>query len=120
VLHRRSGFRFSLSDEAARRAREKACKDPGKNPVARRAGEVDESETVRRAVCQLADGGDSAAIGRALADACSRDYEVPADCKKRRPGVCFWRSTLLNVPAAFAALQPWLEAPIAPSDRPHP
>ncbi|HKO47331.1 MAG TPA: hypothetical protein VJV79_06390 [Polyangiaceae bacterium] len=120
VLHRRSGFRFSLSDEAARRARGKACKDPGKNPVAHRAGEVDESETVRRAVCQLADGGDPAAIGRALADACSRDYEIPADCKKRRRGVCFWRSTLLNVPAAFAALQPWLEAPTAPTNRPQP
>jgi len=40
--------------------------------------------------------------------------------KKRRPGVCSWRSRLRNVPAAFAALQPWLAAPIAPSDRPQP
>jgi len=111
VLHRLSGFKFSLTDEVSRRARAKACKNPGTSPVARRGGEVDENETMRRAACQLAAGGDPTTIGRALNDACSRDYERPTDCKKRRPGVCFWRSTLLDVPAVFAALEPWLDAP---------
>jgi hypothetical protein len=113
VLHRLSGFTFSLTDEASRRARAKSCKNAGTSPVARRAGQVDEDETARRATCQLADGADPTMTERALAEACSRDYEVPADCKKRRPGVCFWRSALLHIPATFTALQPWL-APRSP------
>lgn len=113
VLHRQAGLGFSLTDEVSRHARAKACKNQGKNPVVRRAGEIDEDETARRAVCQLANGADPKTIERALADACSRNYEVPTDCKKRRPGVCFWRSRLLALPAAFVALQPWLNVPAA-------
>jgi hypothetical protein len=43
---------------------------------------------------------------------------MPADCKKRRSGVCFWKFTLLGVPDTFDALRPWLEIqapPPAPS-----
>jgi len=57
--------------------------------VACRAGEIDENEPARRAACQLAQGADPVMIERALAEACSRDYEMPADCKKRRPGSAF-------------------------------
>ena len=108
VLHRVAGLKFSLTDAAARAARAKACENLGTSVIARRAGVVDEDETQRRAVCRLADGGDPATIGRALAEACLRDFQIPADCKKRRPGVCFWRSTLVSLPAAIAALRPWL------------
>lgn len=113
VLHRQAGFGFSLTDDVSRRARAKACKNSGTSPVVRRAGALDEDETARRAVCQLADGGDPEMIERALAEACSRNYELPTDCKKRRPGVCFWRAKLLGLPAAFAALQPWLNVSAA-------
>jgi hypothetical protein len=109
LLHRVQGFKFSLSDEVSRRDRAKACADLGASIVARRDGAVDEDETMRRAVCRLADGVAASGIGRELAVACTRDYEMPADCKKRRPGVCFWRSSLLALPEAFATLRPWLE-----------
>jgi hypothetical protein len=108
VLHRLQGFTFSLRDEVARKARAKQCENLGNDVVARRQGVVDEDETMRRTVCRLADGADPAAVKKALAAACTRDYQAPADCKQKRPGVCYWRKALLGTPAAFEALAPWL------------
>lgn len=117
LLHRVQGFRFSLTDELARQGRAKACQSLGASVVARRAGAVDEDETLRRAVCRLADGADPVAIGRELAAACTRDFEMPTDCQTPRPGVCFWRRTLLALPDVFATLRPWLDGPGAASQR---
>jgi hypothetical protein len=114
VLHRLQGFTFSLRDAAARQARAKRCENLGTDVVARRKGVVDEDETMRRTMCRLADGADPGAVKQALAAACTRDFQVPNDCKKPRKGVCYWRQALLSTPAAFERLKPWLvESPVA-------
>lgn len=113
VLHRVSSFKFSLSDDVARGARAASCKNLGDSVVARRGKAVDEQETLRRAVCRLADGEDPEAIQRALEAACSRERRIPAECHGHGPGACIWRNNLLSVTKSFAALRQWLEAPAA-------
>jgi hypothetical protein len=111
VLRRVAGFKFSLDDDGARRARAASCKDLGDGVVARRGRAVDEQETLRRAVCRLADGEDPQAIQRALEAACQRAPKIPAECRALRPGTCLWRDDLLLVTKRMASLRPWLEIP---------
>jgi hypothetical protein len=112
LLQRVAANRFSLQAPRSRAARVEACAELGGALVARGPdGLVDEQETLRRNVCRLAEGEEPAAVREALQQACTRDYEIPADCTKRRSGVCFWKSTLLGVPDTFDKLKPWLEAP---------
>jgi len=113
LLERVAPNRFSLQTPRARAWREASCEKRRGELVVRAAdGLVDEQETYSRAVCQLADGADPVAVQRALEKACSGDFERPADCKKRRPGACFWRSTLLGVAERFDALKPWLDTSV--------
>lgn len=113
VLHRLQGLTFSLRDDVARQARAKLCENLGTEVVARRKGLVDEDETMRRTMCRLADGADPASIQKALAAACTRDFEAAKDCKKPRKGVCYWRQALLTTPPAFEKLKQWLVEPAA-------
>ncbi|MGC4086697.1 MAG: hypothetical protein QM756_02140 [Polyangiaceae bacterium] len=109
MLHRLEHGKFTLSDAVSRAARQKSCAKPGGAVVALdKGGRVDETETLRRAVCMLADGGDAVSLKATVARACSVEYRAPDDCKRRRPGVCFWKSTLLEAFERFEAIRPWL------------
>ncbi|HET7539611.1 MAG TPA: hypothetical protein VFK05_07060 [Polyangiaceae bacterium] len=128
VLHRLSGFNFSLTDEVSRRARAKICRNSGASVVARRAGEIDEDETVRRAACQLAEGGrshdDRTRLGRSLLArlrSASRLQEAPprglflAFGPAQHPSDLYRASTLARSPIPSSGRPSTLRANLAAS-----
>lgn len=79
--------------------------------AADRAGRVDERATLARLVDSLQRGAPRKEWLAALERGCPRAREIPADCRRLRPGSCAFRDHLLSVANDFpeGAFAPWVE-----------
>jgi hypothetical protein len=70
VARRASAGEFALSDPVSKAQRKRACHPPLSPVVARSGRRVDESETLRRSLCSVADGADADRVTQEVRAAC--------------------------------------------------